>query len=179
MIKSFIKRHFLALVMIVILTPLIFLSLYNILTKEQNHFSYFVTGEIDEAKLNESFNKTGTILPTKITCLSYHDQNYADLLQTSGLLDADILIIPLAEVENYKTHLANSFAQLDPIFQDLDGEYQLLQEDGHIYGLIITSSSIWQNDAEDPCLLVINLHTMHYETAIHVAKQLLIDHLIQ
>ena len=178
MIKTCFKHHLLSIIIVIIITPLVFLSLYNLLTKDSD-FSYFITGQINEDALNESMTKTGILLPTRITCISSKDQNYADLLQTKGFLDADILIIPLAEVENYKTHLANSFAQLDPIFQDLDGEYQLLKEDGHIYGLIITSSSIWQNDTEDPCLLVINLHTMYYETAIHVAKQLLIDHLIQ
>ena len=144
MIKTCFKHHLLSIIIVIIITPLVFLSLYNLLTKDSD-FSYFITGQINEDALNESMTKTGILLPTRITCISSKDQNYADLLQTKGFLDADILISPLAEVENYKTHLANSFAQLDPIFQDLDGEYQLLKEDGHIYGLIITSSSIWQN----------------------------------
>ena len=178
MIKTYFKHHLLSIIIVNIITPLVFLSLYNLLTKDSD-FSYFITGQIDEDALNESMTQTGILLPTRITCIRSKDQNYADLLQTKGFLDADILIIPLQEIEGFKSHLANSFAEIDFALQNLDNTYQLLEEDNHIYGLIITSSSIWQNDIEDPCVLVVNIHTQSYETALNVINQLLKEELIK
>ena len=178
MIRRFLNRHLITIVVAIIVIPLFFMFLYNWIEKpgEEYKIKYFISGVIDEKILKEETKKLDPNYVVSITSLKETDKNYYDLLQTKGFLDADILIVNLKDIENYKDQYDANFFCLDEAFSDLDASnYQLLASNNHYYGLIISASSIWQAEVDNQYVLVINKATQKSEATIKIIHQLLID----
>lgn len=182
MIRRFLNRHLITIVVAIIVIPLFFMFLYNWIEKpgEEYKIKYFISGVVDEETLKEETKKIDSNYVVSITSLKEADKNYYDLLQTKGFLDADILIVNLKDIENYKDQYDANFFALDEVFSDLDASsYQLLASNNHYYGLIISASSIWQAEVDNQYVLVINKATQKSEATIKIIHQLLVDEYIK
>lgn len=178
MFKRFLNRHWITMIVAIIVIPLIFIFLYNWIEKpgEEYKIKYFISGVIDEEALKEETIKVNNNYVVSVTSVKEDNKNYYDLLQTKGFLDADILIVNLKDIENYKDQYDANFFALDEAFNNLDvSSYQLLASNNHYYGLIISASSIWQSEADNQYVLVINKATQKSEATIKIIHQLLVD----